>query len=137
MIVIDASVFIAAIIEDELDILSQEIYETIINHEHNAIVPSIFYYETTNVFLQIFRRKRITEEKYHTCLQALSSLPLLLDDEQSVIEVADLAKIYNLTVYDAAYLELAKRGNYTLATLDKQLIAAALQAKVKLVLNNL
>jgi len=30
-----------------------------------------------------------------------------------------------MTAYDAAYLELARRKHYPLATLDKELIAAA------------
>ena len=135
MIVIDASVFVAAIVEDELDIFSQEIYDLIVTKERNAIVPSIFYYETSNVFLQILRRKRITEEKCDVYLQILSSFPLLLDTEQTVLEVANLAKLYNLTVYDAAYLEVAKRNGYPLATLDKRLMVAALNANVKLELN--
>ncbi len=132
MIVIDASVFVAAIIEDELDIFSQKIYDLIVAEGSNAIIPPIFYYETSNVFIQILRRKRITEEKLSAYLQILSSFPLSVDNEQSILEVANLAKLYNLTVYDASYLETAKRNGFSLATLDKQLSAAALQAKVKL-----
>jgi predicted nucleic acid-binding protein len=44
-----------------------------------------------------------------------------------------LARAYRLTVYDAAYLELARRAGIDLATLDGQLINAAKTEKVTLV----
>jgi predicted nucleic acid-binding protein len=40
---------------------------------------------------------------------------------------------YGLTVYDAAYLELAKRKGLPLATLDTDLIKAASEEGVRLV----
>lgn len=135
MIVIDASVFVAAILEDEQNAHSQYIYDLIIKNEYEAIVPPIFYYETSNVFLQCLRRLRINETQYQRYSQILFGFKFLIDEDQSIKEVSSIAKLYGLTVYDAAYLELAIRGGYSLATLDKQLSAAALQAKVKLELN--
>ncbi len=58
-------------------------------------------------------------------LNFLHELPIsvaLLPDEVAVLE---LARRHELTFYDAAYLELAQRENYTLATFDHDLIAAA------------
>jgi predicted nucleic acid-binding protein len=46
--------------------------------------------------------------------------------------VLDLSLAYGLTVYDAAYLELAQRREAMLATTDRALIAAAKQAGAKL-----
>ena len=43
-----------------------------------------------------------------------------------------LAREHRLTVYDAAYLELALRADVPLATLDRQLAAAARAAAVPL-----
>jgi predicted nucleic acid-binding protein len=43
-----------------------------------------------------------------------------------------LSALYGLTVYDAAYLELARRRNLPLATLDQALRAAALTEGVPL-----
>ena len=45
---------------------------------------------------------------------------------------ARLAGRYSLTVYDAAYLELARRRDLPLATLDRDLRAAAVAGDVKL-----
>jgi predicted nucleic acid-binding protein len=61
-------------------------------------------------------------------LTDLALLDIAIDDQTDVhawgetIRVADLFK---LTLYDAAYLELAQRRNLPLATLDGELRAAA------------
>lgn len=49
-----------------------------------------------------------------------------------VSEVLALSRTYQLTVYDAAYLELARREGLPIATLDKSLRAAAGKAGVEL-----
>ena len=69
-------------------------------------------------------------------MKLLFNFPLITDEKQSVAEVAKIAKLYGLTVYDASYLELAIRKNFSLATLDKQLIIAARKANVELVFND-
>jgi predicted nucleic acid-binding protein len=54
-------------------------------------------------------------------------LPITLDSEtaaQAWTVMTHLAERYRLTVYDAAYLELAQRLSLPLATLDKELRAA-------------
>ena len=47
-------------------------------------------------------------------------------------ELVALARTYQLTVYDAVYLELARRGGLPLATRDKSLRAVTSEAGVKL-----
>ena len=49
----------------------------------------------------------------------------------SVTACARLAERHRLTLYDAAYLELALRRGLPLATLDRELRAAARGEKVK------
>gem|GEM_PF-1565183 len=64
----------------------------------------------------------------------LESLPVDVDPEtgsHSMAGTLALARGYGLTSYDAAYLELAMRANLPLATLDKELRAAAKKAGVK------
>ena len=64
------------------------------------------------------RRKRITAEPASDFLESLRSLPIRLSDPVSYSAVFDLARTLNLTVYDAAYLDLAIREKLALATLD-------------------
>jgi predicted nucleic acid-binding protein len=74
------------------------------------------------------RRKRATEAKVTTFLGLLKSLPIRIDDStasQAWQETISLARLHGLSVYDAAYLELALRLGLPLATLDGRLKAAA------------
>ncbi len=49
---------------------------------------------------------------------------------ENLIAVANLAEQFKLTIYDAAYLELAKQLNIPLATLDTDLLTAAKKNKL-------
>ena len=48
-----------------------------------------------------------------------------IDDEHDGSLLLDIARSHNLTVYDAAYLEVAVRRSLPLATLDQRLSKAA------------
>ena len=67
------------------------------------------------------------------CIRAeLRELPITIDDELTALlgTEAAIATRYNLTCYDAAYLELALRLQAPLATNDRALTAAAEAAKI-------
>jgi predicted nucleic acid-binding protein len=74
------------------------------------------------------RRGRITAEAVGQALSLLKTLPFA-EDEQTAPQVASstfpLARKHGLTIYDAAYLELAQRRGTVLVTLDAQLARAA------------
>ena len=62
----------------------------------------------------------------------LRELPISVDDELTSVfgDEAAVSTRYNLTVYDAAYLELAIRLHAPLATNDQSLVAAVQMAKL-------
>ena len=64
-------------------------------------------------------------EKTNRALALLSELPIRLDHTPDSPVVLQLACCHRLTVYDAAYLELAQREVAPLATLDDSLTRAA------------
>jgi predicted nucleic acid-binding protein len=77
------------------------------------------------------RRKRATQADISESLLLVRRLPVITDDEtahRSGVETFSLARQYALTIYDAAYLELALRKKSSLATLDKALARAATSA---------
>lgn len=81
------------------------------------------------------RRKRHDEDFRDATLADLSRLPIQIDtetDQQAWGATLDLAALHNLTIYDAAYLELAVRRNLALATLDAEIREAAQRQPVKL-----
>jgi predicted nucleic acid-binding protein len=81
------------------------------------------------------RRKRITNQQRSGYLARIPQLPVLADhaDPAIILKLPDLAYTYDLTNYDAAYLELAMRRKLSLATTDQALRRAAGKAGVDLV----
>jgi predicted nucleic acid-binding protein len=76
------------------------------------------------------RRKRIEPERSAAFLELLGELPISLQPLPGDAAMLDLARRCKLSVYDAAYLELAVREGAQLATLDKALRDAARRVKV-------
>ena len=98
-----------------------------------AYVPAHWRIEVANGLLTAERRKRISQAAASEALQALFSLPIEIDEETArhvAGAIIGLARQYRLTVYDAAYLELAMRRGATLATGDAALAKAAKAAGV-------
>ena len=121
MIVIDSSIFAAAILPDESCSLADDIIQKIINREIQAYVPPLFYVEITNTFLMAFRRKRITEKNLLNCIKVLPEFFFTVDTNGNLQRKTELAIEHNLTIYDATFIELAERRSIPLATLDKAL----------------
>ncbi len=98
--------------------------------ENQAVVPTLFWFEVRNALLMGERRGRIAAEQTATFLADLEVLPFEVDDQPSESALMALARQHTLTVYDAAYLELAQRRGASLATIDRALIRAATETGV-------
>ncbi|MGA3066965.1 MAG: type II toxin-antitoxin system VapC family toxin [Tepidisphaeraceae bacterium] len=127
-IVPDASVIVSLIFPDEDAAYAKAVLDAI--DADRAVVPTLFWFELRNALLMGERRKRITAHQTGTFLADLRVLPFEVDDEPRETVVLELARRHTLTVYDAAYLELAQRKNLPLATIDGDLIRAATAAGV-------
>ena len=93
-----------------------------------AVVPHLWPLEVANGVEMAVRRERIAPSEAGAFLRALASLPIVVhpnDRVRAFDETTRIARVHRLTVYDAAYLELAIRVGVPLATLDGQLQAAA------------
>ena len=102
----------------------------------SPVAPALWVYETINGLEVMRRRGRLDAQAMDEALEVLRLLPLELeppDVERASVAVAGFAQQFNLSVYDAAYLELAKRRRLPLLTLDEALRRAARKARVKLV----
>lgn len=114
---------------DEATAESDALLETI--SKQRAWVPNLWHLEVGNLLLQATKRRRITLSNRTALLQLLDKLPIKTDSQthtQAFRESLNLAQHYQLSLYDAAYLELAMRKNLPLATYDKALIAAGQKA---------
>lgn len=97
-----------------------------------ALAPRLWAYEVRNSVLTGFRRKRITRADALEFLESIEALPIRLTDPVSFEAVFRLADRNGLTVYDAAYLDLAIREGLPIASLDRALCRAALSSNVAL-----
>jgi len=101
-----------------------------------AIVPAHWLLEVANALLIAVRRKRVTPQDAHQFLLDLEFLPIHIDTTSRNLvrsRVYPLAEQYDLSLYDAAYLQLAIREGLPLATLDDDLRKAAGVARAHLV----
>ena len=98
-------------------------------------VPALFPLEVANALTVLVRRRKLATDDRAAALGWFRGLPLRIDQEMAVLafsRLADLATEYQLTVYDAAYLELAHRRRLPLACSDAGLMKAAGRAGVTL-----
>jgi predicted nucleic acid-binding protein len=90
-----------------------------------AVVPCLWWFEVRNILVVNERRRRIAESDTAAFLLNLSKLRIRIDRAPDESAVLRLARTHGLSVYDAAYLELAQREGLPLATLDADLKKAA------------
>jgi predicted nucleic acid-binding protein len=125
--VLDASIALKWFLEDESDRSYSLSILQAITDEYRPIVPWLWYYEIANAILMQVKRKRIEFEKAVAFLKIIDEMLIDIDppDGAGILQLPRLARQYNLTTYDAAYLELAERLKLPLATSDADLIRAA------------
>jgi predicted nucleic acid-binding protein len=97
-----------------------------------AVVPSLWWFEVRNILVVNARRRRIAESDTAIFLLNLSRLRIRVDRDPGESAVLRLARAHRLSVYDAAYLDLAQREGIPLATLDADLQKAAARERVAL-----
>ena len=121
--VVDASVALSWAFEDENNLRVDTALEQV--SEEGALVPQLWHLEIRNALLTAERRGRLSSEEIKERLDALKDLPITTDQEPDLQLAFEPARTHGLTIYDALYLELAKRKNTELATLDRRLGQAA------------
>jgi len=133
--VLDASVAVAWVAGTPVDPYAATV-QTHVANGWRAIVPPLWPLEVANALLMVERRGVLTAADVD---RGLLDLETFLASRAEVDQVpvvmrqaADLARRFQLTVYDGVYLELAIRETLALATLDKNLRVAAAKAGVAL-----
>jgi predicted nucleic acid-binding protein len=104
-----------------------------------AVVPNLWALEAANVVLKEMKKGNITQADASQFIALLGELDIASDTQTHAHALGDtlgLAKQYDLSSYDAAYLELALRKGFPIATVDKDLGDAASEAGGSRVLMN-
>lgn len=98
-------------------------------------VPALWSLEVANALLVLVRRGKLEEDERQAGLGWLKGLPVRTDADAATLafsRLSELADTYNLSIYDAAYLELAQRRKLALACKDGPLRKAAKRAGARL-----
>ena len=136
-IVIDAFVALARCFPDEASECPDGVLVAL---EGRAIlVPVLWSVEMTNAVLMAERRKRVKQPKIRRFVELLDAQTVIMDSQsvtESVSNILPIAREYGLSVYDAAYLDVAVRHAVPLATLDSALQKAARKAGIEIFKGN-
>ncbi|MBY0335001.1 MAG: type II toxin-antitoxin system VapC family toxin [Acetobacteraceae bacterium] len=122
---LDASVALAWVMREARSAVCEPLFREAMRD--GAAAPILWRAEVGNVLLISERRGRIDPRQHDAARATLEELGVELDDGafRGGDMLVPLARRHRLTLYDAAYLELALRRHLPLATLDAELRAAA------------
>jgi len=126
MVVIDASIVIAALSPDERD--RTALIKLAPYFGGGGCVPGLWSIEVANVLLTKCRRGVLTAEDCDDVWRTIVRIPVdthHFETDQVTRSIRPLAALHGLTSYDACYLQLALDRSAVLATADRKLTAAA------------
>lgn len=132
-LVLDSSATLAWIYANETTDKIRVLFDQVA--DAGAVVPALWRLEVANSLTVAVRRGRIDEEFRRYALADLALLDITTDQHTESHAWGDalrLADRFRLTVYDAAYLEIAQRRTLPLATLDTALCTAAVNLGVRI-----
>lgn len=131
-LVLDNSVVCGWLLADQATPYSEAIAKRLL--EDRAVAPALLRLEYSNVLRTACKRGRINAQQAQDAITHLAALPIDIDTEApDVGQVFALALRYDLSSYDAAYLDLALRRQLPVATQDTALADAARLAGVGVV----
>ncbi len=125
--VMDCSMAAALGLPDEASIVADAFLLQMPDDE--TWIPSLWWHEIGNVLVSAKRRQRISDNDVSGLISLYGGLPVRTDHASGadfMERVHRLSIAYDLSAYDATYLELAERKQAGLATLDKKLLQASI-----------
>jgi predicted nucleic acid-binding protein len=125
-LVLDVSIAAKWFLPDERSSSAGALLDRVL--EEGAYVPALFRWEMQSVLLGAERANRIDPDDVDAALDSLRDLPIAVDPAGERFFFGNevrLARHYDLTPCDAAYLCLAASRNIPLATADSALAHAA------------
>jgi len=125
-LVLDSSVALGWCFEDQHTPAIELVLRQVV--DAGALVPQVWPLEVLNGLATAERRGRLDSSTRERLEGFLRELPVALDADTAVdawTRTVPLAHRFGLTIYAAAYLELAQRQQLPLASIDESLRQAA------------
>ena len=123
--VLDCSAVMALVFEEEK---GSEVASLVreATREHPAIfVPNLFWYEIENTLVVALRRGRLNVDELRAIEFHLAELPFQDESPPDPFrrqQISEIAFTHDISVYDAAYVEIAQRLNARLKTYNQHLL---------------
>ncbi len=134
--VLDASVALRWFLDHPMPPFANRVKQHLLKGAR-AVVPALWHLEMSNGLVVAQRRSILTAADVDQAVIDLEQfVTQAVDTETSVVSARQslaTARAFQLSAYDAVYLDLARSQRLTLATLDDRLRAAATKAGVSLV----
>ena len=120
LLVLDTSVILKWFKEEEYTEAALKIKEEFIKGVHEIVVPDLLLYEFTNALrYQKFFNKTLIKKSLSNLIDL--DLNIVLPTREMLFQAAELANEYEITVYDAVFVVLARLIHATFVTGDKKL----------------
>ena len=133
--VLDASVALAWVLDNPVPVYALEVRQELFRGKR-GLVPALWHLEIANGLAMAERRRDLSAADVEDALKQIEATAASkVETRVDLVPARDAlasARTFQLTAYDAVYLELALREGLPLATLDKVLRAAAKKAGVEL-----
>jgi predicted nucleic acid-binding protein len=134
-VIIDASVALCWLLNEKAPAEIMKLAQ-LVGRGTAVEAPVLLRYEVSNVLVVSHtRRDRLSSQGLLSALQDFDNLPIRYDHDSPQFAptvISQIAQNQNLTVYDAAYLELALRKGRVLATNDDKMKVAATKLGISL-----
>ena len=132
--VLDASVALAWFLDNPVAPLALRVKQALLA-EARAVVPALWHLEMANGLVVAERRRILTAADVAGSMLHLEKITAQIETIGDLIPVRQAlttARSFQLSAYDAVYLDTARNEGLPLATLDRSLRAAAARAAVEL-----
>ncbi len=131
--VLDASVALAWFVDNPVASYAVRVRKSLVR-DARAVVPGLWHLEMANGFAVAERRGVLTPANSSAGIATLEQLlSQVIESGTEFVpmrQVLATARDFQLSAYDAVYLDTARRARLPLATLDRRLLSAARQAGV-------
>ena len=132
--VLDASVALAWFLDSPVSPYATQVKQRLLDGAR-AVVPALWHLEMANGFAVSERRHILTAAEGTRCLIDVEQLTAQIETNSDLVltrQALSTARSFQLSAYDAVYLDTARNQGLPLATLDQSLRAAAARAAVEL-----
>ncbi len=132
--VLDASVALAWFLDSPVSPYAVRVKQALVDGAR-AVVPALWHLEVANGLVVAERRRILAAAEGTRCLQYVEQLTSQIETNNDLVparQALSTARSFQLSAYDAVYLDTARNEGLALATLDPRVRAAAIRAGVEI-----